>query len=332
MAELRLDPVRRRWIITGKRVPMPDALDSGAACPFCPGNERFTPKAIRERLDSAGTWRVRVFHDRAPLFRVEGSLGSEGEGMFDRMNALGAHEIVVETNQHGKLLGELTPDEIADVLEIYRDRMLDLKGDHRFRYVSVFKHQGRGKSPYEEHSHSQILATPVVPALVERELRWSLIHYRRKQRCLYCDILHQELQSGKRVVDESADCVCLCPYAARFPYEVWLIPSEHESSFERAMATSSRLISLAGFLKENLLRIQKISPQLHFSLHTEPNMASSGPGPDRWQTIPDDYHWHFEIYPELENEPGVIDGEGFYFNPISGEDAAPVLRKIEPES
>jgi UDPglucose--hexose-1-phosphate uridylyltransferase len=331
MAELRLDPVRHRWIITGKRVPMPDALDSGARCPFCPGNERFTPQAIRERLDANGAWRVRVFHDRAPLFRVEGTLGSEAEGMFDRMNALGAHEIVVETNQHGKLLGELTPDEIADVLETYRDRIVDLKRDRRFRYVSVFKHQGRGRPAHEEHSHSQILATPVVPALVERELRWSLFHYRRKQRCIYCDILHQETQSGKRVVAESADYVCLCPFAVRFPYEVWVIPVGHESSFERDLATRPRLFSLATFLKMNLLRIQKISHRLSFSLHTEPNMESRGAEPARWQTIPDDYHWHIEIHPELEEESGFSDGEGFYFNSIPAEEAALALRKIEPE-
>lgn len=331
MAELRLDPVRRRWIITGKREPMPDALDSGTRCPFCPGNECFTPKPILERLGAEGVWQVRVFHDRAPLFRVEGSLGSEAEGMFDRMNALGAHEIVVETNQHGKMLAELPTDQIADVLETYRDRILDLKRDHRFRYVSVFKIQGRGRAVHEEHSHSQILATPVLPALAERELRWSVFHYRRKQRCIFCDILHQEVPSGERVVDEGAEYVCLCPYAARFPYEVWVLPIEHASSFEQDLATRPRLLSLAAFLKMNLLRIQKISRRLRFSLHTEPNMASRKPEPDRWQTVPDDYHWHIEIHPELDAEPGTINGEGFYFNPIPAEEAADILRKIELE-
>ncbi len=331
MAELRLDPVRHRWVITGKRVAMPDALDSGAACPFCPGNERYTPKAICERGDAGGAWRVRVFHDRAPLFRVEGALDRQGQGMFDRMNALGAHEVVVDTRQHGKHLGELTPDEIADVLEIYRDRIIDLKGDHRFRYVTVYKNQGWAVPSSHEHSHSQILATPVVPALVERELRWSLFHYQRKQRCIYCDVLDQELQSGERIVDQNPGWVCLCPYAARFPYEVWLLPSSHESSFERDMASRERLVSLAAFLKVNLQRIQKISPRLHFSLHTEPNMASRGPESARWESIPDDFHWHIEIYPELENHAGVVNGEGFYFNPIPAEEAAPILRKIEPE-
>ncbi|HVA00152.1 MAG TPA: galactose-1-phosphate uridylyltransferase [Terriglobia bacterium] len=331
MVELRLDPVRRGWVITGKRQPMPDALDSDTRCPFCPGNEHFTPKPIYERLDANGTWKIRVFHDRSPLFRVEGKLASQAEGIFDRMNALGAHEIVVETNQHGKTLGELSLDQLAEVLETYRDRIIDLKRDLRFRYVSVIRHQGRGSPVYEEHSHSQILATPVVPLLVERELRWSLYHYRRKQRCIYCDILHQEVQTRNRVVDESGDYVCLCPYAARFPFEVWVIPVSHNSCFEQDLATRPQLLSLAAFLKMNLLRIQKVSYRLRLSLHTEPNMASGALEPDRWQTIPDDYHWHIEIYPELDDEHQAIDGEGFYFNPVPAEEAAAILRKMEVE-
>ncbi len=331
MDELRLDPVRRGWVITGKRQPMPDALDSGANCPFCPGNERFTPKPICERLDGTGTWKVRVIHDRAPLFHVEGDLGSAAEGMFDRMNALGAHELLVETPQHGKPLGELSPEEIALVLETYRDRIIDLKRDHRFRYVSVIRRQRSGSPARAEHSLSQILATPVVPHLVERELRWSLFHYRRKQRCIYCDILHQETQSRERIVDESEEYVCLCPYAARFPYEVWVMPLDHNSSFEKDMASQPRLLSFAAFLKATLLRIQKVSYRLRLALHTEPNLSSSVLQPEGWQTVPDDYHWHMEIYPELGDESQAIDGEGIYYNPLAPEEAADLLRKIEPQ-
>ena len=329
MPVLRLDPVRRRWVITGKRPAMPDALDSGELCPFCPGNEGFTPPAIREHKDATGQWDVRVFHDRAPLFHVEGGLNREGEGLYDRMNALGAHEIVVETNQHGKTLAELTPEHIARVLEICRSRILDLKQDTRFRYVSLFKDQGRVRPAAEEHGHSQVLAIPVIPALVERELRWSLFHFQRKERCLYCDILYQERQSGKRIVDENTDFVCLCPYASRFPYEICVLPVQHNSSFERDMASEARLLSLARFLKMALLRVEKISDKLRLVLHTEPNLAAYRSQPDRWKTLRDDFHWHFEIYPELDAEAGHFDAESFYYNPIPAEDAALALRAIE---
>jgi len=251
--------------------------------------------------------------------------------MFDRMNAVGAHEIVVETRQHGKTLAELSPDEIADVLETYRDRIIDLKRDRRFRYVSVIRRQRRGGPACEEHSHSQILATPLVPQLVERELRWSLYHYRRKQRCIFCDILRQETKSPTRVVEEDADYLSLCPYAGRFPYEVWVVPVAHNSSFEQDLAARPRLLSLAAFLKINLLRLQKVSYRLRLALHTEPNRASGALDPEGWQTIPDDFHWHLEIHPELDEDLQLIDGEGFYFNPISAEEAAAALRKIELE-
>jgi UDPglucose--hexose-1-phosphate uridylyltransferase len=329
MPVLRLDPVRRRWVITGRRPAMPDALDSGELCPFCPGNEGFTPASIREHRDGDGHWDVRVFHDRAPLFRVEGGLNRVGEGMYDRMNALGAHEIVVETNQHGKTLAELSADHVARVLEICRDRILDLKQDPRFRYVSMFKDQGRARPATEEHGHSQILAIPVIPTLVERELRWSLFHYQRKERCIYCDILYQETQLGTRVVDQSADFVCLCPYASRFPYEIWVLPVQHYSSFERDMGAESRLLSLANFLKMALLRVEKISDKLRLVLHTEPNVTAYGSEPGRWETLREDFHWHFEVYPELDAEAGHFDAESFYYNPIPAEDAALALRAIE---
>jgi len=329
MPVLRLDPVRRRWVITGQRPAMPDALDSAELCPFCPGNEGFTPPAIREHKDACGKWDVRVFHDRAPLFHVEGGLNREAEGLYDRMNALGAHEIVVESNQHGKTLATLAPEHIARVLEVCRDRICDLKQDPRFRYVSLFKDQGGARPAAEEHGHSQILATPVIPSLVERELRWSLVHFQRKERCLYCDVLYQEIQTGTRMVDRSQDFVCLCPYASRFPYEICVLPAEHNSSFERDMAGEERLLRLARFLKLALLRVEKISDRLRLVLHTEPNLAATEADPDRWKTVRDDFHWHIEIYPELEADTGHFDAESFYYNPIPAEDAALALRAIE---
>ena len=297
---------------------------------FLPGERRvYAPEPIREHKDAGGKWDVRVFHDRAPLFHVEGGLNRQAEGLYDRMNALGAHEIVVESNQHGKTLAELAPEHIARVLEVCRDRICDLKQDPRFRYVSLFKDQGRVRPAAEEHGHSQILAIPVLPTLVERELRWSLFHYQRKERCLYCDVLYQEIQTGTRMVDRSQDFVCLCPYASRFPYEICVLPTKHNSSFERDMAGERRLLRLARFLKMALLRVEKISDRLRLVLHTEPNLAATDADPDRWKTVREDFHWHIEIYPEMEAVTGHFDAESFYYNPIPAEDAALALRAME---
>ena len=166
MAELRLDPFTRRWVVTGKRPIMPDAHDQGGSCPFCPGNEHMTPHSIRESHNATGAWTARVFHDRAPLFVVEGSMDRRADGMFDRMNTVGAHEIVVETPVHGVTLAQLPAEHIAHVLELFRDRILDLKQDRRLRYVSLYKDQHAPTAAREGHAYSQVLGTPVLPQYV----------------------------------------------------------------------------------------------------------------------------------------------------------------------
>jgi UDPglucose--hexose-1-phosphate uridylyltransferase len=332
MAELRLDVVGRHWVVTGRRTAMPDVKDGSAPCPFCPGHEALTPAPLREISGADGRWSVRAFHDRAPVFRIEGALERRGEGMYDRMNTVGAHEIVVETPDHGATLGGLSEAQVACVAGVCRDRILDLKQDHRFRYVTLFKDQGLPSPTLQGHSHSQILATPVLPQSLEIEFRWSQIHFQKKDRCLYCDILRQEIQQHTRLVDQSADFVALCPFASRFPYELWLLPIRHASSFEKDLAEEARVRSLAGFLKTCLLRVEKISPALHVVVHTEPNLAARGWMPDWWRTVTEDFHWHIEIHPQIEGERSFLGTEGFHYNPIPAEEAALALRTLAPGS
>lgn len=332
MAELRLDPVTRRWVVTGRRPLAPDALLVTGVCPFCAGNERLTPQAIRQCVDASGAWTVRAFHDRAPVFRIEVEAERRGEGVFDRMNTLGAHEIVVETPRHGETLAQLPAEQIAQVGEVCRDRILDLKCDKRFRYVSLFKDQGPPVPTVHGHAHSQVLATTVLPVLLESEFRWSRFHFSRKERCLYCDIIQQEIAQGKRIVDQNADFVALCPFASRSPYELWILPLRHASSFEDDLGDSGRMRSLAGFIKPCLGRVENISESLHLVVHTEPNRQAFGWPSGWWETLTDDFHWHMEIHPDVEGQRRYLGSEGLYFNPIPAEEAALVLRALEPES
>jgi UDPglucose--hexose-1-phosphate uridylyltransferase len=330
MAELRLNPITRRWIVTGTRPVMPDVIEADVPCPFCPGYERLTPKAIRETLDANGAWTTRVFHDRAPIFLIEAALNARGEGMYDRMNTLGAHEIVVETPQHGVTMAGLPEEQLARVLEVCRDRILDLKGDRRFRYVSLFKDQRAVSAALQGHAHSQILASPVLPLVMQNELRWSQEHFQKTERCLYCDVIKQEVHQEKRVVDQNPDFIALCPFASRSPYELWILPQNHSSSFEKDLQDTGRVRSLAAFLKNCLRRVEDLSPEMHMVLHTEPNREARGWPQDWWGTIEDDFHWHIEINPEIEGQRRVFGSEGFYFNPIPAEDATLVLRALGP--
>ena len=330
MAELRLDPFTRRWVVTGKRRVMPDVHDGSGLCPFCPGNEALTPPPIREVRDAGGAWTARVFHDRAPLFMVEGGTDRRAEGMFDRMNSLGAHEIVVETPRHGETLGQISVSQFTRVLELFRDRILDLKRDIRLRYVSLFKDQHAPSATLQGHSYSQVLATPVLPQLLEIEFRWCRVHFLRRERCLYCDALQQELQEGKRVVDQDEDFAAICPFGSHSPYELWVLPIRHSSSFESDLAEPGRAASLAPFLKSCLQRVENVSETLHLVVHTEPNLQAWKHTDDWWATLRDDYHWHIEIQPDVEGQRRFLGTEGFYYNPIPAEQAALVLRALHP--
>jgi UDPglucose--hexose-1-phosphate uridylyltransferase len=321
MIELRLDPFTRRWVVTGKRPVMPDVHEVGGTCPFCPGNEHLAPHAIREYRDSTGAWMARVFHDRAPLFLVEGGTDRRAEGMFDRMNTVGAHEIVVETPVHGMTLAQLPEEHFGHVLELFRDRL---------RYVSVFKDQHPPSPTLRGHAYSQVLGTPVLPQLLEIELRWSRVHFLKHERCIYCDALQQELSQEKRLVDQTGDFVAFCPFASRWSYELWVAPVRHSSSFENDLKEQGRVAALAPFLKSCLQRIEKVSPSLHLVIHTEPNLQAWKPTQDWWKTVQDDYHWHIEIQPDVEGRRRFLGTEGFYFNPIPAEQAALVLRALEP--
>lgn len=331
MAELRLDPVTRRWIVTGKRLVMPDLHEGGAVCPFCVGHEEQTPKPIFELKDSTGQWTVRVFHDRAPIFHIEGAVDRRGEGMFDRMNTVGAHEILVATPEHGVTLAQLPPEHVTQVIEICRDRILDLKRDRRFRYVSLFKNQSEPSPTAQGHSHSQIIATPVLPTLLEAEFRWAQDHFLKKDRCIFCDIIKQEIQEEKRIVDQNADFIALCPFAARSPYELWVLPLRHASSWERDMSEPRRAASLGPFLKSTLQRVEKISQALHMVVRTEPNLEARGWAQGWWKTVAEDFHWHIEIYPETEGQSSLLGRELFYYNSIPAEEAALVLRALTQE-
>ena len=330
MAELRLDPFTRRWVVTGKRPVMPDVHDESGACPFCPGNEHLTPHPIREYRDSSGAWMARVFHDRAPLFLVEGGADRRAEGMFDRMNTVGAHEIVVETPVHGMTLAQVSEPHFVHVLELFRDRILDLKQDRRLRCVSIFKDQHPPSASLRGHAHSQVLGTPVLPHLLEIEFRWSRAHFLKHERCIYCDALQQELSQDKRVVDQNEDFVAFCPYSSCWSYELWVAPLRHSSSFENDLTGAGRAAALASFLKSCLQRLEKVSPSLHLVIHTEPNLQAWKPTKEWWNTLQEDYHWHIQIQPDVEGRRRYLGTEGFHFNPIPAEQAALVLRALEP--
>jgi UDPglucose--hexose-1-phosphate uridylyltransferase len=290
-------------------------------CPFCPGNESKTPPEIRAYGRSggglnSGGWSVRVVPNKFPALGIEGSLDREGEGLFDRMNGVGAHEVIVETPNHKNTLAMLSEKSVEEVLGAYRDRMLDLKKDTRFRYLLLFKNHGEAAGASLEHTHSQLIALPIVPKRVQEELENSRKYFQQKERCIFCDMIRQEIETGSRVILENDAFIALAPYAPRFPFETWILPRAHSSAYENMPA--EQYGSLAGLLREFLRRLDAVLafPAYNYVIHTSPIGEENN----------EHYHWHLEMMPKLTKVAGFEWGTGFYINPTPPEESARFLR------
>jgi UDPglucose--hexose-1-phosphate uridylyltransferase len=329
MPELRRDPVHGRWvIISTERGRRPSDFITeeqrpiGGFCPLCEGNEDKTPPEIIAFRNN-GTppngpgWSLRVVSNKFPALRIEGELNREGEGIYDKMNGLGAHEVVIETPQHHETLSTLPLHAVKDVLWAYRERMADLRRDERLRYVLVFKNHGMAAGASLEHSHSQIIALPIVPTWVNEEIEGGRNYFQYKDRCVFCDIIRQELHQKNRLIAENQDFISIAPFASRFPFETWILPKTHYPSFEHMKPPLYE--RAAQILSDTLRRLHQVlnDPPYNYIIHT-----SSFSGLEK-----DYYHWHFEIMPKLTKVAGFEWGTGFYINPTPPEDAAHYLRE-----
>jgi len=341
--ELRHDPVQKRWVIIAterSRRPVdlrtPDEPRAAGFCPFCPGNEAATPPEIAAvrppgSLPGGPGWRVRVVPNKFPALRIEGGPERQAVGTYDRMNGIGAHEVVIETPDHGTDLADTDYGAVERVIRTYIDRQRDLLRDRRFKYVLVFKNHGEVAGATLSHPHSQIIATPVTPRTISTELTSARDHYHLKERCLFCDMLDQELQTGTRVVWSDPMFAVVAPYASRFPFELTILPRRHCHSF---IEMGQEEVSGLGRVLRDTLRRLKIclgNPPFNYMIHTAPNLDYEPRRTTFWQTVPFDFHWHIEVIPRLTQVAGFEWGTGFYINPTAPEEAATFLREIDLE-
>ena len=327
--ELRKDPITQTWVIQ-------EEANGGwpeySACPLCPGQEILSPTTVYEYPYHHGQWQVRVIPHLRPLYRIEGDAHRRGEGIYDRMHSLGAHEIVVEHPDHNLLLSRQTDEHVAQILRAFVARVGDLKKDPRFRYVTVFRNQGALAGQDLDHPHSQITATPFIPRRVVYELRSALRYFELKERCLYCDILKQELIHQTRTVEWDDRFVALCPFASRVPYETWILPAHHHCAFEEDLNSWDAQVRLARLLKSVLLRLETVAPAHQLVLHTSPNVTAKFEKKGHWQSLAEDFHWHFEILPVIPSKSKSYGVKEVYYNSLPPEVAAEELRKAGVES
>lgn len=343
MPELRKDPIIGRWvIISTERAKRPDQFRDYEApppegeCPFCSGHEKMTPPEIysirsRESKPNTSGWSVRVVPSIVPLLKIEGDLNRRGDGIYDLMNGVGAHEVIIEAPNHIANIADLSAEQITNIFLTYISRIVDLRNDPRFKYVLIFKNYGWAAGGGRiQHSKSQLIATPVTPKRVKEELVGSKIYYNFHERCIFCDLIQQELKEGSRVILDMDGFIAIAPFASRFPFEVWVLPKKHNCDF---VYTDPKEVShLAKVMKTLLSRMKKIlnDPPYNYIIHTAPfRRADKQPG--FWKTISQDYHWHIEIMPRVTRVAGFEWGTGFYICPALPEDVAKYLREAKAE-
>ncbi len=285
--------------------------------------------ALRKRGTKPDTpgWRTRVVPNKFPALVSEQELSRQGVGMFDMMTGFGNHEVIIETPDHKKTVKDQSIDEIEDVIKVFQHRIEALHNDTRIRYILVFKNQGLQAGASLAHPHSQLIATPITPKRVKEELLGAESYFKLKERCVYCDIMKEEMASGERIVYENDAFVSFCPYASRFPFEIWLLPKDHGIDFfSENVKANARL--LADQLKVTMQKLAQAldNPQYNYLIHAAPNRF---PRRGYWKTIDEDFHWHIEIMPKLVRVAGFEWGTGFYINPTSPEEAAKYLREAK---
>lgn len=332
MTELRRDPIVGRWVIIDDTNPKkpgdfnvgPHHYDDATNCPFCYGNEHMTPpeiQAFRHDKTIANTpgWQVRVVPNKFPALQIEGNLDRRGIGIFDMTNGIGAHEVIIETPYHSKDIADLELPEIEKILDMYCQRSQDLAKDKRFKYIMIFKNYGGAAGATLDHNHSQLIALPMIPKNVLEELNGSGEYYEFRERCIFCDLIRQEIEEKERILTQNKNFIAFCPFVPRFPFEMWIMPKIHKLFY--CEITQEEISELAKILKEVLLRM-KIAlndPPYNFIIHTSPIDGEARPG----------YHWHMEIMPRLSRVAGFEWGTGFYLVPTPPEVAIKYLRDVK---
>lgn len=329
MIELRKDPISSRWVIINDsrdfQFDIDDNSDDNSLCPFCPGKEELIPEPIvcydnfGNRINKYDNkWQIKVIPNNKPILTIEGSILRKAEGIYDKMKGVGAHEILIESQEHTET-NLTTENFIASILAV-QDRINDLKNDLRLEYILVFKNHGKSAGSTISHPHFQLVALPIIPKSIKEEMTISKKYYDFKERCLFCDIIDQEITFGTRIVMETTSFVAFVPFASRYPFETCIFPKEHLDDF-RTLKDKYKLEELAEISISVFRRLKKALGNMPYNLvlHTYPLKETKIPY----------YHWYIEIIPKITKFSGFEFGSGIYVNPTVPEESAKFLREVE---
>jgi len=332
MSELRQDPTTREWVIIApERAKRPqhasrkghaeELPDWDESCPFCPGNERQTPNEVfRLPLSSeASTWEVRVVPNRFAALSTEVSKPRIEEGRLTRgFNGFGVHEVIVESPSHNTTIALMTYQQVEKILTAYQQRYNTLKRNEHLKFITIFKNHGRQSGTSLEHPHSQLVATPIMTPYYHRRFDVAVDYYADAGRCVYCDVLAEEMEKRERIVAETEQFIVFHPYASRTSYESWIIPKRHCSSF--GLCPEEHRAELAMVLKDSLLCLYRGLDNPAFNLMVDTTITEDEENPY--------YHWHIRIVPRLSMIAGFEMGSGIYINTALPEETAKFMKQL----
>lgn len=327
LTELRQDLVTGDWVViaTG-RAKRPEEFskhkreeveeDATHPCFFCYPEETGQEKDVLIYEKGGGDWSLRVFPNKYPAFVQSQSPRYYEEGPYFGMDGVGYHEVVV-TRDHKKHIALMDVLEVADVIDAYQERYVDLMNKKSVNYIEIFHNHGKEAGASIAHPHSQLMAIPVISPYIALELAGAESYYRANKHCVYCTMISWEREKGKRVVFENDDFLAFCPYSSRAAFEVWLVPKKHNPYFERI--SNEGKLSLAETLRTVLGKMHKAlnDPAYNFYLHTAPCDGKDYPH----------FHWHIEILPRTATWAGFELSTGIEISTIQPEVAAEYLRK-----
>jgi len=332
MPEFRKDAIVDRWvIISTERARRPlvqgasGELSDTGPCPFCAGNEAMTPPEVLVFRDeseppNSPQWTVRVVPNKYPAVVPDGSGTQIADELYAVQDGIGAHEVIIESPSHVTDMALLSNEQFEAILRAYGERITDLRGDRKLRYVLIYKNQGVEAGATLEHVHSQLVALPMIPQRVLDEIGAAQNYYESNRRCVFCDVIRRETDGRERFVMENDRFIVICPFAPRFPYETWILPKRHASFFEPNSQPDS--FDLARILRETLRRLNRSlgNPPFNYVIHSNPLDQEGN----------DYYHWHIEVLPKLIRVGGFEWGSGFYINTVTPEQSARSLRAALP--
>jgi UDPglucose--hexose-1-phosphate uridylyltransferase len=287
--------------------------------PFALGmrHEKMTPNEMlaychSHTMPNTPGWTVRVVPNKYPALGLDGVLGEGAGGLFRALNGVGVHEVIIETSDHEASLAMLPVRHVEHVLRAFRSRLQELRQDRRLQAGLIFKNPGAAAGATLKHPHSQLIALPIVPKSLREELEGSERYYHERGRCLFCDMILQEVRLECWVILENTAFIALAPFASRLSFEIWILPKEHATSSETGCGEVSSLLAMV--LQKVLQRSYRLlnDPAYNLVLHSAPWCNAC--------ELP--YHWRLEIIPRLTGVAGFEWGTGFFINTIPPEEAA----------